>query len=215
VKRLVLPAALLAMSGEAFAHGSIQGIDHFSGGLLHPLVEPAHLIVLVALGLLVGQRGIARSEVALFAFAVGVMGGLLGAALGWSVDLEVALLVAASLSAGLVATALALPGIVYAGIAGLLGAGIGIGSNPEGFTGGALLAALAGVGLGANLWLLSIAAIVSSLKRPWLRILVRVVGSWACASSVLVLALWLSGRHAAAPGLVPPSAAIVRLDTLR
>ena len=215
MKRLVLPAALLAMSGEAFAHGSIQGIDHFSGGLLHPLVEPAHLIVLVALGLLVGQRGIARSEVALFAFAVGVMGGLLGAALGWSVDLEVALLVAASLSAGLVATALALPGIVYAGVAGLLGAGIGTGSNPEGFTGGALLAALAGAGLGANLWLLSIAAIVSSLKRPWLRILVRVVGSWACASSVLVLALWLSGRHAAAPGLVPPSAAMVRLDTLR
>jgi urease accessory protein len=215
VKRLFLPAVLLAMCGEASAHGSIQGIDHFSGGLLHPLVEPTHLISLVALGLMVGQHGIAKAEAVLFYFAAGVIGGLLCAAFGWTADFEVPLLAVAALSGLLVATSLVLPGILYAGIAGMLGAGIGTGSNPEALTGGALIAALAGAGLGANMWLLSIAATVNSLKKPWLRILVRVIGSWACASSVLVLALWLSGRQGTAPGLVPPPDAVVRMDTTR
>ena len=86
MRRRLLLAVLLAVSGEASAHGSIQGIDHFSGGLLHPLVEPTHLISLVALGLLVGQRGIAKAEAALFCFATGVAAGLICAAFGRSIS---------------------------------------------------------------------------------------------------------------------------------
>ena len=215
MKRFSLGLALLALCGGAFAHGSIQGIDHFSGGVLHPLVEPTHLISLVALGLLIGQRGIAKAEIALFCFAAGLVTGLVGAAFDGIVDAEVPLLVIATLAGVLVATALALPGIVYAGIAALLGAGVGIGSNPEAFSGGARLAALSGAGVGAGLWLLCMAAIVNSLKKPWLVILVRVVGSWASASSILVLALWVSGKHATAPGAESPPGAVVQMDTTR
>ena len=207
MKRPVSALALLAASSAALAHGSVQGVDHFSGGLLHPLVEPTHLLALVALGLLIGQRGIGRAEGALLGFAAGIVLGLVCAAFGWTFDADLALLSVAALTGGLVAGSLALPAPVYAIIAAALGGGIGMGSNPDGFTGSPLLAALSGAGLGAALFLLCIAAIVNPLRKPWLTILVRVFGSWACAASVLGLALWLSGKHATAPaGVVPPGA---------
>jgi hydrogenase/urease accessory protein HupE len=207
--------ALLAACGDASAHGSIQGIDHFSGGLLHPLVEPTHLISLLALGLLLGQRGIARGEAALFSFAAGAAVGLLCAAFGPSVDTDLPLLAIAALTGLLVALSQALPLVVYAVLAMLFGAGIGVASNPEGFAGTAMVAALAGAGIGANLCLVTVTAIVGLLKKPWWLILVRVVGSWTSASSILVLALWVSGKHMTAPDAVAQPDATVRLDTTR
>jgi urease accessory protein len=207
--------ALAAACGEASAHGSIQGIDHFSGGILHPLIEPTHLLAIVALGLLLGQRGIARAEKALSGFAAGIVLGLLCAGAGRVVDTDVPLLAIATLCGLLVALSVSLPSIVYAGVALLLGAGIGVASNPESFAGSAMAAALAGAGIGATLWLLAVAAIVGLLKRPWLLILVRVVGSWASAASILVLALWLSGKQAGAPTAEAQPGGVVRMDTTR
>ncbi|MDQ2926815.1 MAG: HupE/UreJ family protein [Pseudomonadota bacterium] len=215
MRRRVFFVALLAASGTASAHGSIQGIDHFSAGLLHPLVEPTHLISLVALALMIGQRGIARAESALLGFAAGVLIGLCCAALGWIFDAELALLVLATLTGGAVAMSLALPAFAYAVVAAAFGAGVGMGSNPDAFHGGALLAALSGAGIGASLCLLGIASVVNSLKKPWLLVLVRVVGSWTSASSILVLALWLSGKHLQAPADAPPPGAAVKMDTTR
>jgi urease accessory protein len=214
MKRAAALVASLAVSGAACAHGSIQGLDHFSGGLLHPLVEPTHLISLVALGLALGQRGIARADGALLAFAAGLLAGLGGAAFAWTFDADLTLLVLAALSGLVVALSLALPALVYVVLAAAFGAGIGMGSNPEALSGSALVSTLAGAGIGANLWLISIAAIVNSFKKAWLAILVRVVGSWTCAASVLVLALWVSGKHPAATGVASPAAAIP-LDTTR
>ena len=37
----------------------MQGIGEFYGGILHPIVVPAHVLALVMLGLLAGQRGMA------------------------------------------------------------------------------------------------------------------------------------------------------------
>jgi urease accessory protein len=214
MKRAAVLVASLAASGAAFAHGSIQGLDHFSGGLLHPLVEPTHLISIVALGLVIGQRGIARADGALFAFAAGLLAGLAGAAFAWTFDADLALLVLAACSGLVVALSVSLPALVCVVLGAAFGAGIGIGSNPEAFSGSALVATLAGAGIGAILWLISLAAIVNSLKKAWLAILVRVVGSWACAASVLVLALWVSGKHPAAAVVALPAVA-GPLDTAR
>lgn len=215
MKRRIGLLVLAAACGNAWAHGSIQGIDHFSGGILHPLVEPTHLLALVALGLLLGQRGIAKVEKALFGFAAGIVVGLLCAGAGRVVDTDVPLLAIATVCGLLVALALALPEIVLAGLAMLLGAGIGVASNPESFAGTAMMAALAGAGLGAVLWLVIVAAVVGLLKRPWLRLLVRVVGSWAGAASILVLALWLSGKQPGAPVAEARPAGALQLDTGR
>lgn len=214
MKRAGLAIALLVVSSTALAHGSVQGVDHFSGGLLHPLVEPTHLLSIVALGLLLGQRGIARSEGALLAFAAGTLLGLCAAALGWTFDADLALLVFAALAGALVAASFALPAAVHVAMAGVGAAGVGLGANPDAYSGAALLAALSGAGLGAGLLLLCVAAVVNPLRKAWLRILVRVVGSWACAASVLVLALWVSGRHAPVPEAAPLSSAM-SIDTRR
>jgi hydrogenase/urease accessory protein HupE len=202
-------------SRTALAHGSIQGVDHFSGGLLHPLIEPTHLLALVALGLLIGQRGIARAEGVLAGFAAGLVLGLVAAAFGRTFDADLALLAVAALTGALVALSFALPAAGCAVLGAAIGGAVGMGSNPDAFTGSALLAALSGAGLGAGLFLLSVAAVVNALRRPWLTILVRVVGSWACAASVLVLALWLSGRPLEASAGVAPPGAPAPLDTTR
>jgi urease accessory protein len=212
VRRIALLVILLALSSEAAAHGSIAGLGHFSGGLLHPLVEPTHLIAIVALGLVIGQRGLARMEPVLICFAVGSTLGLAGAGLGWTVDAQTPLLALAALLGIAVATSARLPSWFYGIAAALLGVGIGLGSRPESASELSLLSTLAGTGLGASLWPLAVVAVVQPLRRPWLLILVRVLGSWASASAILVLALWVSGRHAPAP---VPTAAILQLDTRR
>ena len=58
-RRSLLLATLvfsLCLPATARAHSTIQGLEGFSGGALHPLTTPAHLLVIVALGLLTGQR---------------------------------------------------------------------------------------------------------------------------------------------------------------
>ena len=54
----LLLAILLVLSipATARAHSAIEGLEGFGGGLLHPLTSPAHLLILIALGLLTGQR---------------------------------------------------------------------------------------------------------------------------------------------------------------
>ncbi len=217
MRRTALLIALLAMSGEAAAHSSIPGLGHFSGGLLHPLVEPTHLIAIVALGLLIGQRGLAHMEAALVCFAIGSTLGLAAAGLAWTVDAQTALLALAALAGIAVATSARLPSRVCGLIAVLLGIGIGLGSRPESASGVSMVSALVGTGLGASLWLLVVVAVVNQLRRPWLLILVRVLGSWASASSILVLALWISGRHVVSPAPPAPAtaAATLQLDTTR
>jgi urease accessory protein len=52
--------SLAAAPGWALAHSPIPGIASFYSGVLHPFVVPAQLMALLALGLLFGQRGLAR-----------------------------------------------------------------------------------------------------------------------------------------------------------
>lgn len=209
-------AALLAAAGDAAAHGSAQGLGTFFGGTIHPLIEPAHLIALVTLGLVIGQRGPDANRGSLFAFAAALAAGLAAAGLGWPFATDVLVLSVAALAGLVVAASLALPRAVVATVGGALGIGVGLGSAPESASGGALVATLLGTEVGAIVWLLNVVALVSSLKQPWLLILVRVVGSWATASSVLVLALWLSGKGAIAAGpITPPDADAAPLDMRR
>ena len=58
-RRSLLLATLvfsLCLPAAARAHSTIQGLEGFSAGALHPLTTPAHLLVIAALGLFIGQR---------------------------------------------------------------------------------------------------------------------------------------------------------------
>jgi len=191
---LTLALALASGASDAWAHGAIKGIGNFGSGFVHPLVEPAHLIALLGLALLFGQRGVLTVQRALLALSVAVALGLFGAASGWPGDTENLLLVLAVAVGLTVVIARPLPPLAYVIAAAAVGLGVGLGTSHEDMKGGAYMAAMAGTWLGASFCTLSAATFIGEAKRPWMQILVRVAASWITASAVLVLALRLSGR---------------------
>ena len=203
-KRGAFIALLLASQGAA-AHGSVQGLGNFFSGVVHPLFEPAHLIVLIGLGLMLGQRGLARTHPAVPCFIGGSVLGLAAAGLGWTPSTDAPLLALSVLAGLAVATAVSIPPAVCALAAGLVGLGVGLGSAPEATAGSARIVMLAGTAVGGCVWMLNVVGLVHEVRRAWLLVLVRVAGSWITASAVLVLALWVAGKPASAP---TPTAAI-------
>ena len=198
-RTVTLFVALISACVDASAHGSSKSLGNFFGGFVHPLLEPAHLIVLLSLALCLGQRGLESAGPAVPCFMAGLVPGLVAAGLGCHPDTDVLLLAIATFAGIAVAASAALPSLTVGAGCLLAGAGIGLGSSPESVAGGELLATLLGMGFGAVIWLFNGASLVHHARRPWLMILVRVAGSWTTASSVLVLALWFAGAHSSTP----------------
>lgn len=186
----LLVLALSFLPSLARAHTPIEGVGFFYGGMLHPLVIPAHLLLLVGAGLWIGQQGIRHIEVGLPAFVAGLALGLPCAGLGYVTFIPAPFLVAPAALAGLwVASAWPLPREaigVGALAAGLL---IGLDSAPGTAEGRDALFMLIGVALGAGFLLIHELALVEFFRRPWQRIAVRVLGSWVAAIALMVLAL--------------------------
>jgi urease accessory protein len=184
--------ALLLLPGAALAHSPIPGIGGFYNGLLHPLVVPAHLLALVGLGLWLGQQALPGIERALLSFSLLLLTGLVLAAFAAPGGGQTSLLLACALGLGLlVAAAWPLPRYATAAIAGLVGLLIGLDSAPEAAATRTRLIILAGVGVGVHLLLLNVVALTSYAQKPWLKVGVRVLGSWSAASALMVLALAL------------------------
>jgi urease accessory protein len=161
----------------------------FLGGLLHPVMVPAHAMTLLALGLLLAQQR--RRGVAMIAFTVALVAGIgaLVAAVGETPAMTV-LLIAAGVTGLLVALAWPLPTWAVAPIALVIGTAIGLDSPPQGISFSAAMLALIGTAITAIAIVALIAFAGARLTRPWQRIGIRIVGSWIAASAVLVLALW-------------------------
>jgi urease accessory protein len=179
--------ALGLVSQGAAAHGAVQGLGNFFSGVVHPLFEPAQLIALVALGLLIGQRGLAATRPA--------------ASVGTTASTDTFLLATAGLIGLAVLTAARVPRALCAAVAAAVGLGIGLGSGPEGAAGSARAVMLLGTAVGVCVWMFNVVGLVHEARRPWMRIGVRVVGSWIAASAVLVMALWLAPPRGATPPL--------------
>ena len=104
-------------------------------------------------------------------------------------DTDRLLLLCGALAAGAVALAWALPPAVNLGLAGLIGLATGLASAPSGVQGRAYVAMLAGTVIASLVLPGWVVAIVSEIERAWLRIAVRVLGSWLAAAALLVLSL--------------------------
>jgi urease accessory protein len=167
-------------------------MSEFLGGVLHPLLAPAHVLALIGLGLLIGQRRKGLRVLPSLAFAAALIGGLV--ALGYGVAQTAAgnILLGAAVLTGLCAAFVApVPMFLVAALAIVVGAAIGLDSPPQALSIEAANRALIGTFLGACvlLWLCVKGATLAA--RPWHRIALRVVASWCVASAVLVLALRL------------------------
>lgn len=177
----------------ALAHSPIEGLDDFYVGLLHPLFVPSHLLGVLTLGFLVAQQGVQRVQPAVLVYFVTLAAGLAATLTGAEPAVEMALLAIAMLLGVLVAAAVTLPLAVVLVVAGALGALLGLDSAQPQLQGAGRLGALLGTAIGASLLMLY--ALVFGewfSKRAWQRIGLRVAGSWAAASALLVLTLALS-----------------------
>jgi hypothetical protein len=169
-------------------HNPVEGIGSFYGGALHPLVVPEQILLLLSCAACLGQQGMANLRRAV---PVGLAALLLGVfvqpALGWGPP-QVALLAVAALLGLAVAAQLRLPNLLSPVLSALTGLGVGLGTDALEIPAGEELLFQAGAVLGAGFCLLCFSVWFESAKRPWQRIVVRVLGSWTAAASAIVLA---------------------------
>jgi urease accessory protein len=187
----IFGAVTCATATPALAHAPMVGLDGFLGGLLHPFFVPAHLLALLALGLLIGGQAGGRAQL-LTMFTFGLVAGLVAIALaaGPSSANEV-LIVAAALAGLWGAAALPLPPLAGWPLAAVTGAAIGLDSPPEVVSIATANLMLVGTGLGAVVVVCALCIALPRLTRDWQRIGVRIAGSWTAAAAILVLALRL------------------------
>lgn len=167
-----------------------MSFDAFAGGFLNPLTVPAHLVALLGLGLLIGGRRDSGALVPWLAFLLGLAAGLAAIALGAAQTPAIdALLVATAVSGLLIALAVALPNVICAGLAVVIGIALGLDSPPQAISLASATTALVGTGLSACVALTLVVASARACTRDWRRIGLRILGSWIAASAILVLAL--------------------------
>ncbi|MDO6459135.1 HupE/UreJ family protein [Granulosicoccaceae sp. 1_MG-2023] len=212
--RLVLWAGLLAAPLPVSAHSSVAGIGHFYNGFLHPLFVPAHLMLLLALSLCLGQQNNRLAEAGFAFYTAGLAAGLLLAGFALVPGEPTALLLLAMLSGLLVALGRPLARPLCLALAVAAGLALGLDSVHESLSGNDKWMFLCGCGLGVLFFSLYPLLLADKAKAAlWMKTGVRVAGSWIAAAALLVLALayagtagQLSGMPAVAPEsrLTPP-----------
>src|SRR5262245_43628931 len=110
-RREVTASALLLLSTTLPAHAhDVIGVGGFYGGLLHPLLVPAHLMALVALGLLMGQQPPPYRNALLALLTAALVAGIVVIVLAFAAtNPDYAVLAAAALAGIAVAAARPLP----------------------------------------------------------------------------------------------------------
>ena len=194
--RLFLVSALLP--GAAFAHSPIKGLGDLYNGMLHPLFVPAHLLLVIALGLLLGQQGVRRNLASAGTYITGLLGGLTlawhGVVLkdGVTQELTVLALAAAAALALAVVLAMRLPVWAMASLTLLAGGLLGLDSAQSELAARARAVALFGSGISLYLLMLYPMALAERFQaHHWLRVGVCIIASWVTASAMLVLVLAL------------------------
>lgn len=190
---IFLGVSLILLPEIACAHILFEGFDNFYNGLFHPVFVPAHLLLLIAIGLFLGQKGLEDTQIALVSFWASVFVGLIVAWFSLGYQIEVFLLINTSIVGLLVAASppIPLPWYVFIGIAtGFL---IGLDSSQDSLSGLDKILALLGSGVGISFFVLYPVILANKFnKKSWQRIGIRIVGSWVAASSFLVLAFTVS-----------------------
>ncbi|RYZ12134.1 MAG: hypothetical protein EOO70_09280, partial [Myxococcaceae bacterium] len=163
-------------------------------GALHPLMTPAHVLVLLAAGLLCGQNARDKDGNPLRVFAPVLAAALLATLAPFlSGELWQPVVIGASLVlAALVALDLRLPRAAVIVLTVLSAIIIGLDSGAAADTLAAKVKTLAGTWVTASAVVFYISACASNAAgKPWARTAIRVIGSWIVAIGLMVLAFAL------------------------
>jgi urease accessory protein len=195
--RLLILAALLILPGPAVAHPVFSGANGFYGGVLHPLLVPAHLMAIVAAALLGTPFAPRPAPIAhwpaVVAFALGLAAGFIAIADAYAATQAGDLLLALAAISG-AAVALANPFFRFLPImlASLTGLAVALDSPPDVISIREAIVIQLSTFCGALILFGLVIEAASRLDREWQHIGARILGSWITASAILVLALRLS-----------------------
>lgn len=185
VAGLVAGFVLLFGPSPAAAHLVTTGMGPVYDGIGHLLLTPEDLVPVLALALYAGLRGAATGRRTMFlAPCAWFVGGLAGSAVQNTISFP-APVFSFLILGGLVAADLCLPTAAVTGLAIALGL-------VHGFMNGVALREGAGaIGLIGSIAMLFVlitlaSALVVSLGKTWVRIAVRVAGSWIAATGLLM-----------------------------
>jgi urease accessory protein len=192
--RAAFAAALLCLATTtAQAHTVIPGIGGFSGGLLHPLLVPAHTLSLIALGLLAGRFATPTQALLLAVFAIAALVGFTLIAMAYSTtQAETFILCLAAAIGLLLASDLIPPFPVAASLTAFIAGAIIVDSVPAVLSVSETLLSLTGTALAAMALAGASAGLSRALPAHIRPIAVRIAGSWIAASAIMVLALRLA-----------------------
>lgn len=180
--------ATLALPAPAHAHLVTTGLGPLYDGITHLFMSPDDLVPVLALALLAGLNGAAAGRWALFLLpASWFAAGLAGYAAGPGAVPQAVTIASFLLLGGLTALDRRLPPTFIATLAVVVGAlhgwlnGTSIASDESARLG------VAGITASVFVVVALVSAAVVSLPAAWMRIAVRVIGSWIAAIGLLLL----------------------------
>lgn len=193
--RGLLAALLLGAAGDVRAHAFSPDAGHFYNGLLHAFIDPAQILLLLALALLAAQRDLIMARtVALGVPLTALLASLLPVAPQWLGLAEAWVLCGAMVAAMAVAWAGPLPRWLLQVAVLLAACGPGLVNAAELAQEPWLIPRLylSGAAMGIGFLLLSLFVALVQCQR-WLPSLtpmaMRVLASWSIAAAAMLLAL--------------------------
>ena len=186
-------AVLLALPASASAHTVVSGVGDYFSGVLHPLTTPAHVLLLLGLGLYLGQQSPLNLKTPLQVF-IPVSALALGlTTTGLVKTVPPPVIISLALLAGLL-VALATPPAAWVSrsLFALAALALGLDSGVETGTGWVIVKTLLGTWTGLIIVVADVAYYSSKFtKWQWQRVGLRVAGSWITAASLMILAFAL------------------------
>jgi len=191
--RLIPLWFLLAFPVTAHAHSPFKGLGDFINGLLHPLTAPSQILVIVGLGLLAGRRRPFNLKAPMAVFIALSGASLILATVGGIKSIHPAVLPGIALYVGALLVLDKNPGTLpFCALFAVGAVVMGLDSAVEAGPATAVIKALLGNWISLVVLVCDIAIYVSlGGEAKWLKIALRVLGSWIIAISLLVLAFAL------------------------
>jgi urease accessory protein len=181
-------AAAVAAASPAHAHLMNTGFGPFYDGLTHLFVTPEDLLPVIALALLAGLHGPRFARIVLFVLPAALLAGsLLGLLVAPHVTMPVATAAVTIAVGAMVAAGRPLPLALVAGFAGALGLFAGALGGIDLATAHSTPLGAAGVTAALFVVVSLLAGQVASVRAPWARVAVQVVGSWIAAIGLFML----------------------------
>ncbi|MEE1674931.1 HupE/UreJ family protein [Agarivorans aestuarii] len=195
LRPILLGVIVLLAPFPSWAHSPIAGVGSFYNGLLHPVFVPAHMLLLLGVGIILGLHTPSRDKAAFACFGLASVIGLI-VTIYFSTNIELVIYAVAGITGGLILANINTPlwfKSVLLGVAGLL---IGLDSRQDALTGQDKTLTLIGNAISVNLLVLYAMVLANFLsKKNWqLLIGLRVAGSWISAISLLMFAFAITTK---------------------